>query len=220
MPKFIWPPHSLPAFLVGVILLVYWVKVLKLVRGFRKSAGHDANFIPPEKLGRILRIIWIPTVALWVFVPLVYSVMDRCYWWFCPLYVLWPILGNPIVQWIAVAIAAGALGITWMCWINMGKSWRMGINPGEKTELVFTGPFAYVRHPIYGLSQLLVLMTVVVLPSVLMIVIALIHIFFMQWEVRREEFYLVSLHGDAYRNYQKNVGRFCPKSLRAFRRSS
>ncbi|HEX3357098.1 MAG TPA: isoprenylcysteine carboxylmethyltransferase family protein [Tepidisphaeraceae bacterium] len=215
MPKFIWPPHSWPAFIVGLILLTYWVKVLKLVRGFRKTAGHDANFIPPEKLGRILRIIWIPTVALWVFVPLVYSMIDLEYAWF------WPTVFIPlIVQWIAVVIALAALAITWACWINMGKSWRMGINPGEKTELVFTGPFAYVRHPIYGLSQLLMLMTVVILPSLLMIVIALIHIFFMQWEVRREEFYLVGLHGDAYRNYQKNVGRFCPKSLRAFRRSS
>jgi len=30
---------------------------------------------------------------------------------------------------------------------------------------------------------------------------------------------LLVLHGDAYRGYQANVGRFCPRSLRAYRRS-
>ena len=93
---------------------------------------------------------------------------------------------NDIAAWIAAGVAVAALVVTWICWINMGKSWRMGINPGEKTELVFTGPFAFVRHPIYGLSQLLVIATFIALPSPLMLVIAILHILFMQWEVRRE----------------------------------
>jgi protein-S-isoprenylcysteine O-methyltransferase Ste14 len=92
----------------------------------------------------------------------------------------------------------------------------MGINPGEKTELVFSGPFAYVRNPIYGLSQLLMLCAIVVMPNVIMFIAGVIHILFMQWEVRREERNLISVHGDAYRSYLANVGRFIPKSLRPY----
>jgi len=203
-----------PALIVGLILLTYWVRVLQMVRKARKTAGHDANFIPREPLGRALRILWIPTVFLWIFVPIVVAFYVPKLWFFRPMFY------QPIAQWIAVAVAIVAFAITWLCWINMGKSWRMGINPEEKTELVFSGPFAYVRNPIYGLSQLLMLCAIIVAPLPLMLVVGLIHVLFMQWEVRREERYLLSQHGDAYRGYLENVGRFIPKSLRAYRRSS
>ena len=32
---------------------------------------------------------------------------------------------------------------------GMGASWRIGVHPGERTELVTTGVFAHVRNPIF-----------------------------------------------------------------------
>jgi protein-S-isoprenylcysteine O-methyltransferase Ste14 len=119
--------------------------------------------------------------------------------------------GREVVGWIAVGIATVAFGITWVCWIKMGKSWRMGIDPNEKTQLIFNGPYAYVRHPIYGLSQVLMLSTLAAWPTPLMLVLAALHLFLMQWEVRREDKYLVQLHGPAYAEYMKHVGRFVPR---------
>jgi protein-S-isoprenylcysteine O-methyltransferase Ste14 len=203
-----------PALIVGLILLTYWIRVLQMVRKARKTAGHDANFIPREPLGRALRILWMPTVFLWIFVPLISAFVRFDIWFVRPLFY------NPIVQWLAVCIAVVSFVITWICWRNMGKSWRMGINPEEKTELVFSGPFAYVRNPIYGLSQVLMLCAILVAPMPLMFLVGLIHVLFMQWEVRREEKYLLAQHGEAYKNYLSNVGRFLPKSLRPYRSSS
>src|SRR5436305_2643866 len=185
-----------------------------MVRKARKTAGHDANFIPREPLGRALRILWIPTVFLWILVPLI-SAFVRFDAWFVR-----QLFSNPMVQWLAVVVAIASFVITWICWRNMGKSWRMGINPEEKTELVFSGPFAYVRNPIYGLSQVLMLCAILVAPMPLMFLVGLIHVLFMQWEVRREEKYLLATHGPAYQSYLENVGRFIPKSLRAYRRST
>src|SRR4051812_40025216 len=101
-----WPP-----FIVGLILLIYWVRVLQMVRKARKTAGHDANFIPREPLGRALRYLWIPTVALWVFVPLISGFVAVNFW------LLRPMFGNEIVRWLAVLIAIAAFVITWICWI-------------------------------------------------------------------------------------------------------
>src|SRR4051795_11064791 len=100
-----------PALIVGLILLTYWIRVLQMVRKARKTAGHDANFIPREPLGRALRILWIPTVALWVFVPLVSAFIVFNIWFFRPLFY------NNIVRWIAAAVAVIAFVITWICWI-------------------------------------------------------------------------------------------------------
>jgi protein-S-isoprenylcysteine O-methyltransferase Ste14 len=195
-----------------MIMLVYWLRVMQLVRKTKKQAGHHANFIPEEKLGRVIRIVWIPVVTLWIVLPLLaaWGIFSS----FAPMR---PLFYQPIVAWLALAVMVVGFIITWICWRNMGKSWRMGIDPNEKTQLVFTGPFAYVRNPIYGLSSLLMIMSAVIVPSPLMIIIALLHVMLLQWEVRREEGYLRSVHGPTYEAYLENVGRFLPRSLRAYR---
>lgn len=207
-----WPPQSVPALLIGLMLLTYWLRVMQLVRKTKKVAGHHANLIPEEKLGRLLRIIWFPVVILWIVLPLLaaFGILSS----FAP---FTPLFYSQPLQWIAVAIASVAYGLTWVCWARMGKSWRMGIDPNDKTELVFTGPYSYVRHPIYGLSQMLMVMSVLIVPSPIMVVLAAFHLMLMQWEVRREEVYLCALHGTGYQKYQQHVGRFFPRSLRAYR---
>lgn len=192
---------------MGLMLGAYWLKVMQLVARTKKTEGRAANFVPPEKLGRILRIIWIPAVGLWIFVPMLMPFVAGLPWFFAPV----GFAGGVLVGWIAVAIATVAFAITWVCWIRMGKSWRMGIDPNEKTQLVYNGPYAYVRHPIYGLSQVLVLMSLAAWPTPLMLIVAVIHMVLMQWEVRREDKYLVALHGPAYAEYMKKVGRFMPR---------
>lgn len=210
-PLELWPPRSWAALLIGLMMLAYWFRVMQMVRRTRRTVGHHAHLVPPELLGRVIRVVWIPVVVLWIVHPLVNAVVAP------PAAALRELFVHPVLHATAVAVAAAAFALTWVCWRNMGKSWRMGIDPNEKTELVFTGPFAYVRHPIYGLSQILMLTTVAAVPSPLMIALGVLHVLLMQWEVRREERYLVALHGPAYSAYQANVGRFFPRSLHAYR---
>jgi protein-S-isoprenylcysteine O-methyltransferase Ste14 len=186
---------------------IYWLRVLQLVARTKRAVGRAANFVPPERLGRLLRFIWIPVVLLWIFVPMLTPFMVGLPRFLQPV----AFAGSGILGWIAVVVAVVAFAITWVCWVKMGTSWRMGIDPNERTTLVFNGPYAYVRHPIYGLSQLLMLASLAALPSPLMLVIAVLHLVLMQWEVRREDHYLVQLHGPAYADYMQRVGRFVPR---------
>ncbi|MCS7040675.1 MAG: isoprenylcysteine carboxylmethyltransferase family protein [Caldilineales bacterium] len=207
-----WSIISWPALGIGLILLTYWLRVLVMVRRTRRTAGHHANLIPEERIGRLIRVIWIPLVVLWVLLPLA-AAFEIGF----QIPILRPLVNWTVIPWIALVIAAVAFALTWVCWLKMGKSWRMGIDPNEKTQLVFSGPFAYVRHPIYGLSQVLVVMTALIVPTPAMLVVSALHILFMQWEVRREDAYLVAVHGDAYARYKSAVGRFIPRSLRPYR---
>ncbi len=200
-------PNSWPAVIIGFFMLIYWLRVLMMVARTRRTVGRAANFIPPERAGRLLRFIWIPVVILWVLLPLVMPFVAGLPFVLCPV----AFEGSTVVGWIAVAVAAVAFGITWICWIKMGTSWRMGIDPNERTTLVFNGPFAYVRHPIYGLSSVLMLTTLAALPSPMMLLVAVLHLALIQSEVRREERYLVLLHGPAYADYMQRVGRFVPR---------
>jgi protein-S-isoprenylcysteine O-methyltransferase Ste14 len=193
-------PKDWPALCIGLIIGAYWARVIKLVLKARRRTGRDANLVPPEALGRALRIVWYPTVILWIGYPLLHA---------------WRPFGliyaQPIVRWIAVAVAAIAFAATLVCWKKMGKSWRMGIDPSEKTQLVVSGPYAFVRHPIYALSSVLMIASVIAVPTAVMIILACIHLSFLQWEARREEQHLVRVHGESYEKYMCGVGRFIPR---------
>lgn len=201
--------HSLPAFLIGSMMAVYWARVLRLAWKEKRRTGRAANLLPPEPLGRALRLIWFPVIFLWIGLPLAEGGFLRT--GYPRPAILRPLLPVCWWSWTALGVATGAFLATLVCWKRMGKSWRMGIDPDDKTQLVSSGAYAYMRHPIYALSTLLMLCTMVIVPTPLMLIVGVLHLLLLQWEARREERYLVALHGDAYRDYAKRVGRFLPR---------
>jgi protein-S-isoprenylcysteine O-methyltransferase Ste14 len=202
-----------PAFLTGLIVAAYWMRVIRMVLRAKRREGHDAAFVPRERLGRALRYIWAPVIGLWIVLPLA-SALGRG----LPRIIkpLWDYTRHlryigPPISWSALVVVVFSYIATLICWQKMGKSWRMGIDPDDKTALVCTGPYAYIRHPIYALSSLLMLMTLVIVPSPLMVAAGVIHLALLQWEARREERHLLRVHGDEYRRYASRAGRFLPK---------
>ena len=82
------------------------------------------------------------------------------------------------------------------------------------TYLVISGPFAYVRNPLYVGNILLYLgigiMSFALFPYLQ--IIALIFFYFQySFIVKEEETYLKSAFGESYRDYYKNVPRFIPR---------
>ena len=204
--------HSLPLLLIGVTVAAYWLSVVRMARATYRRTGRAANFFPREPVGLALRALWLPAVVLWLAHPFVNAFTD-------PLTVLdaWrPLWASPVVRWASAVILVVCFALTRVCWKWMGTSWRMGIDPHEKTPLVATGPFAYVRHPIYTLSALMMAATVAAVGSPLMIGAGLVHVALLLWESLREEQYLVKTHGERYAHYQANVGRFVPGSFRPY----
>jgi len=175
----------------------------------RQKTGRAANFVPAEPLGKFLRLLWQPVVWIWIALPFFNALILK------PPQALQPIYFFPAIQWAAVVLAVLALAATRICWKRMGKSWRMGIDPAERTTLVVTGPYAYVRHPIYALSSVLMVATVTAVPAPLMIAVAVVHLLLLQWEARREERHLSAIHGPQYDRYCRRVGRFLPRTFRS-----
>jgi protein-S-isoprenylcysteine O-methyltransferase Ste14 len=199
-----------PAIILGLILTAYWARVVRLVYKVRRSTGGSANFAPPETLGMLLRAVWYPAVGLWISHAWLSGLglkMPRAFI---------PLVHQPMLAWAAAIMALLALAATMACWKKMGKNWRMGINPHEKTQLIVSGPYAYVRHPIYALSSLLMVCSMLIIPSAAMMAAGAVHLLLLQWEARREERYLVVHHGEAYAHYCRSVGRFAPRSLRPY----
>ncbi len=202
--------ENTPLILIGVVMAAYWYRVLRMARKQRQRSGRAANLIPTEPLGRALRVLWAPAIVVWIAHPLAAP------FWASPTPPLVPLFDAGWARWLCFGIVLAGFLVTRQCWRRMGKSWRMGIDPSEKTQLVFEGLFAYVRHPIYSLSAGMMVATMAALPSPLMLAAGVIHISLLVWESAREERNLVAIHGEAYQAYRREVGRIVPRRLRAY----
>ncbi|MGH2993859.1 MAG: methyltransferase family protein [Solirubrobacterales bacterium] len=94
---------------------------------------------------------------------------------------------------------------------QMGSSWRVGVEEGERTELVTSGIFTRVRNPIFTamLVAAVGLAMMVPNPIALAAVAALLAGLKLQTRIV-EEPYLLRTHGPAYAAYAARVGRFVP----------
>jgi protein-S-isoprenylcysteine O-methyltransferase Ste14 len=200
--------YRLLLLIIGLFIAAYWARVLQMAAKARQKTGRAANFFPPERLGRVLRMLWIPAVVIWVAHPFADAAMK----WRPAL--LRPLLESPWIAGVCVVSIALCFQASRICWRAMGRNWRMGIDPNERTGLVLAGPYAWVRHPIYALSQAMMVATMLALPSPLMLAAGAVHILLLQWEARREELHMRHLHGQMYVDYCQRVGRFVPAMRR------
>jgi protein-S-isoprenylcysteine O-methyltransferase Ste14 len=94
---------------------------------------------------------------------------------------------------------------------TMGGSWRVGVDPGERTALVTAGPFAIVRNPIYTAMIATILGLTLLVPSVLAFASMALLLLSLELQTRVvEEPYLLRTHGERYTAYAVRVGRFLP----------
>jgi protein-S-isoprenylcysteine O-methyltransferase Ste14 len=116
--------------------------------------------------------------------------------------------------WIRIAgIVLATLGIaqTVRAQLDIGDSWRVGVDADETTELVQGRVFGWVRNPIYSAMLVFEFGIALVTPNLVTIAGAILAIAALEMQVRRvEEPYLLTKHGAAYQDYTRRVGRFVP----------
>jgi len=116
------------------------------------------------------------------------------------------------VQLTGLVLALAGFAATLAAQTGMGESWRIGVDPGERTRLVTTGVFAHVRNPIFTAMVVAQLGIVLMVPTWVSVLALLALVVAVQLQVRAvEEPYLRAVHGDAYGVYLAATGRFLPK---------
>jgi protein-S-isoprenylcysteine O-methyltransferase Ste14 len=112
---------------------------------------------------------------------------------------------------LGTALALLGIAGTLYAQLAMGKSWRIGVDPEERTALVTGGPFALVRNPIYAAVWPTALGLALLVPSWVAIAGLAGIGAALELQVRViEEPYLFRAHGNAYADYAARVGRFVP----------
>jgi len=201
--------HDYPATIVAVTVWAYWGCVLVLIVRSRLRYRRGAGALPHTARERAMWLLWLPAVLAWQVLPIA-STLSRSFALTLPAHAAEHALWNA-TRWVAAAVAIVALGLTIPCWLGMGRDWTMAIVPRTRSRLITTGMFRRVRHPIYALSILLMLATIVAVPTPAMIIVGLVHLWMLRDKALSEERFLRQLHGDEYAAYCARTGRFWPR---------
>ncbi|WP_455464016.1 methyltransferase family protein [Candidatus Hodarchaeum mangrovi] len=78
-------------------------------------------------------------------------------------------------------------------------------------QLITTGPYSLVRHPMYTTLNLFSFSVSIITANTLIIFFALWVAIPFFWITRTEEKFLIELFGEEYLEYMKNTGRFFPR---------
>ncbi len=187
----------------------YWLGVGVMIVRVRRHARRVVGVVPEQAQERLMGLAWVPVVVAWIALPWLAAMRPQSIFalpaWAATLD--WVV----VVRVLAAIIAVLSLAATVKCWARMGKDWRMAVT-GEPTQpLITDGLFARIRHPIYAFSILLMLCSMVILPTAPMLVVGCAHITLMLLKARNEERHLLAHHGAAYAQYLARTGRFMPR---------
>lgn len=105
---------------------------------------------------------------------------------------------------LAIIIAVSATSV-------LGKQWRFDAALNPDHNLVQSGPYAIMRHPIYASMLLMLIATALIVSNWMALCVALV-IYFVGTEirVRIEEKLLVAHFGIQYEDYRRRVSAYLP----------
>lgn len=185
---------------VSIALLVVWLLTSVVVRVALHQRSTGSLGIAPVT-ARAGSVEWVATVLF--VVSLVAASMGL-------------FVAGGGSKWSAHAIVGGALATvgvlaTFTSQSSMGRSWRIGVNPTERTALRTEGVFTIVRNPIFTAMTLTLVGLSVLSLHPLAFIGTVLFVVSIELQVRCiEEPYLAATHGADFRNYASKVGRFIP----------
>jgi protein-S-isoprenylcysteine O-methyltransferase Ste14 len=117
---------------------------------------------------------------------------------------------SDVAGWVGVALTAAGVAIAiWARW-HLGANWSGVVTLKEGHELIRSGPYRNIRHPIYTGILLAFLGTAVALGEVRGLLAVAIAWLSFYTKARREESFLTQEFGSSFVEHTKRTGMFLP----------
>jgi protein-S-isoprenylcysteine O-methyltransferase Ste14 len=112
-----------------------------------------------------------------------------------------------------IGVLITAAGVAVACWAryHLGTNWSGVVTLKEGHELIRTGPYRTIRHPIYTGILLAMLGTAVAQGSVGPLIGVAIAWLSFYTKARREESFLIREFGPTFADHQSHTGMFLPR---------
>jgi protein-S-isoprenylcysteine O-methyltransferase Ste14 len=114
-----------------------------------------------------------------------------------------------ILGWAGALLTAIGIGFAIWARVNLGRNWSSRPAMKEHHELVTTGPYAYVRHPIYS-GILLSALGTAIISSIFGVAMFIVISITFALRMNKEEKIMLELFPEQYPEYQKHTKRLMP----------
>jgi len=115
-------------------------------------------------------------------------------------------------------LVLGATALMLAAQLDLGASWRVGIDEGARPGLVTGGLYRWSRNPIFVAMLAALVGFTLLLPNWISLALLVGAGLGIRRHVRDEEAYLARTYGEEYVRYATRVGRFVPGVGRVLRR--
>ncbi len=182
-------------------LIVFAMNVIRFSYKKRYKVTH-ASKVNERKPLREKVLVFIMAVAL--FVP-------GILWLFTPFikFAQFPLLG--LYRSIGVVVGGYSVWLFYKVHKTLGDNWSPVLEIRKEHELIITGPYRFVRHPMYS-AMLLWGVTFSLLTANWVYVLSFWSgiLLLLVLRIPEEEKLMIDQFGEAYKVYQKKVKRFIP----------
>jgi protein-S-isoprenylcysteine O-methyltransferase Ste14 len=183
-------------FYVGILLIIYFIGFLiKNIVTFKRTKQAIKG-----KSSKVNIMILNSTIL--------YILTYFCIF-FNPAYLKWinmfDLIAIRIIGLLFITLAF-VLGISTL--IAMKDSWRVGIRPEQKTDLIVNGNFVFSRNPYFLSYDLMFMGIFLVFPTLAYLIFYIIFIIIVHLMILDEEKHLIKQHGDSYIKYKNSVNRY------------
>jgi protein-S-isoprenylcysteine O-methyltransferase Ste14 len=115
---------------------------------------------------------------------------------------------SPALQWLGVILCACGIGFAIWARFYLGTNWGMPMTLKQDPELVTSGPYHYVRHPIY--SGMILAMLGTTLVTIWWVIPFIFFLVYFVYSAKAEEKIMLEEFGDRYADYMKRSKMLIP----------
>ena len=115
------------------------------------------------------------------------------------------------LRWTGVGLALFASGLLVWMFRTLGRNLTDTVVTRKQHALVTTGPYRFVRHPLYSSAALVLTGNSLVMANWFIFGAGCLVLVMLTIRTRKEEENLIARFGNDYRDYMQRTGRFVPR---------
>jgi protein-S-isoprenylcysteine O-methyltransferase Ste14 len=115
------------------------------------------------------------------------------------------------LRWVGFAIGLLSIILTFWTEIALGRQFSPQLQLRQQHQLITSGPYAYVRHPLYTALDAFGFSLALVSANWYFVAIFMLSLVGLAFRVPKEERMMQEQFGEAYSAYSQKTGRFLPK---------
>jgi protein-S-isoprenylcysteine O-methyltransferase Ste14 len=199
---------SLTFFLI--LAIAYFIQNAAMSAWFKRRFGRAENFITANAPNDAQRFFGVAIyITMLYYLPVaIYLATGFDFW---GLFSLMSPLNTPLWQVTGLALGLVALLLMTLTRLNLGSSWRVGLDYTTTDALVTTGFYRTIRNPYFTFFLGYQFALALVAPNALSLGAFIQTTILLNLQTRFEETFLIEKYGAPYLTYKQVTGRFLPK---------